>query len=101
MKLIITESKRNILAIKMLEDMHPELKKITFPGHEPIFVSNKGMFKMSYTNRTKSLEVLDEMWDFIRDMFAYNDDEVSELFLHWANDTLGFRANKCIRVNKI
>ena len=101
MKLIITESKRNHLAIKMLEDDYPDLKKIKFPGHEEIFISNKGMFKMSYISKTKSLEVLDDMWDFIRDMFGYNDDEVSNLFLHWANNKFGIRANKCIRVKKL
>lgn len=48
MKLIITESKRNRLAIKMLEEKYPDLKLFKHPGYSEIFLSDKGMFKMSF-----------------------------------------------------
>jgi O-phosphoseryl-tRNA(Cys) synthetase len=101
MKIVITEDKRNRLAINMIEEDYPDLKKITFPGHEEIFVSDKGMFKMSYISRTKRLYVLNEIWDFIRSMFGYDNDEVSELLLDWGNKKFGFRAKKCHRVEQI
>ena len=101
MRIIITEDKRNRLAINMIEEDYPDLKKITFPGNEEIFVSDKGMFKMSYISRIKTLYVLNEIWDFIRSMFGYDNDEVSELLLDWGNKKFGFRAKKCHRVEQI
>jgi hypothetical protein len=101
MKLIITENKRNRLAINWLEDEYPDLKKITFPGHEEVFISDKGMFKMSYISRTKRFYVLDEIWDFIRSVFGFDNDEVGELLLDWGNNKFGFRAKKCHRVEQI
>ena len=101
MRIIISENKRIRLAINMLEEDYPDLKKITFPGHEEIFVSDKGMFKMSYISRTKRLYVLNELWDFIRSMFGFDNDEVGELLLDWGNKKFGFRAKKCHRVDQI
>ena len=101
MKIIITENKRNRLAINMLEEDYPDLKKLTFPGHEGVFISDKGMFKMSYTNRTKSFYVLDEIWDYLRSMFGFDNDELAEVLLDWGNNKFGFRAKKCYRVERI
>jgi hypothetical protein len=101
MKIIITESKRDNLAINIIEDDYPDLKKITFPEHEEIFISNKGMFKMSYISRTKSFFVLDEIWDLLKNMFGYDNDEVADLLLDWGNKKFGFRAKKCYRVERI
>ena len=59
MKIIITENKRIRLAINWLEDEYPDLKKIVFPTHEGVFLSDKGMFKMLYNSRVKGFYVLD------------------------------------------
>jgi hypothetical protein len=101
MKIIITEDKRNRLAINVIEDDYPDLKKMVFPGHEEIFVSDKGMFKMVYISRTKSFFVLDEIWDLLKNMFSYDNDEVADLLLDWGNKKFGFRAKKCSRVERI
>ena len=101
MKIIITENKRIRLAINWLDEEYPDLKKMVFPGHEGVFISDKGMFKMVYNNRLKSFYVLDEIWDFIRSMFGFDNDEVSELLLEWSNKKFGFRAKKCHRVEQI
>lgn len=101
MKIIITENKRIRLAINWLEEDYPDLKKITFPEHDGVFISDKGMFKMLYNSRVKEFYVLDEIWDFIRSMFGFDNDEVSELLLNWSNKKFGFRAKKCHRVNLI
>ena len=101
MKIIITENKRIRLAINWLEEDYPDLKKITFPTHDGVFISDKGMFKMVYNSRVKEFYVLSEIWDFIRSMFGFDNDEVSELLLNWSNKKFGFRAKKCHRVNLI
>jgi hypothetical protein len=101
MKVIITESRRNHFAISWLEDRYPNLKKITFPGHEGIFITDKGMLKMSYINKTKKFYVLDEIWDLLCSMFAFDNDEVAKLLLDWSNKKFGFRAKKCYRVEQI
>jgi hypothetical protein len=101
MKVIITENKRIRLAINWLEEEYPELKKMSFPTHDGVFISDKGMFKMLYNSRVKEFYVLDEIWDFIRSMFGFDNDEVSELLLNWSNKKFGFRAKKCHRVNII
>ena len=61
MKVIITEDKRNRLAINVIEDDYPNLKKMVFPTHDGVFISDKGMFKMLYNNRVKTLYVLNEI----------------------------------------
>ena len=101
MNIIITENKRIRLAINWLEEDYPDLKKITFPTHDGVFISDKGMFKMVYNSRVKEFYVLSEIWDFIRSMFGFDNDEVSELLLNWSNKKFGFRAKKCHRVNLI
>ena len=101
MKILITENKRIRLAINWLEDEYPDLKKLVFPTHDGVFISDKGMFKMLYNSRVKEFYVLDEIWDFIRSMFGFDNDEVSELLLDWSNKKFGFRAKKCHRVNII
>ena len=101
MKVIITEDKRNRLAINVIEDDYPNLKKMVFPTHDGVFISDKGMFKMLYNNRVKTLYVLNEIWDLIRDMFSYDNDEVADLLLNWGNKKFGFRAKKCHRVEQI
>ena len=101
MKIILTENKRIRLAINWLEEDYPDLKKITFPTHDGVFISDKGMFKMVYNSRVKEFYVLSEIWDFIRSMFGFDNDEVSELLLNWSNKKFGFRAKKCHRVNLI
>ena len=101
MKIIITEDKRIRLAINWLEEEYPDLKKMVFPTHDGVFISDKGMFKMVYNSRVKEFYVLDEIWDFIRSMFGFDNDEVSELLLNWSNKKFGFRAKKCHRVNLI
>ena len=101
MKIIITENKRIRLAINWLEDEYPDLQKMTFPEHEGVFLSDKGMFKMLYNSRVKGFYVLNEIWDFIRSMFGFDNDEVSELLLEWSNKKFGFRAKKCYRVEQI
>jgi hypothetical protein len=101
MKIIITENKRIRLAINWLEDEYPDLKKMTFPSHEGVFLSDKGMFKMLYNSRVKGFYVLNEIWDFIRGMFGFDNDEVSKLLLDWGNKKFGFRAKKCHRVEQI
>ena len=101
MKVIITENKRIRLAINWLEEEYPDLKKMTFPPHEQVFISDKGMFKMSYISRTKSFFVLDEIWDFIRSMFGFDNDELGEILLEWSNKKFGFRAKKCYRVQEV
>ena len=101
MKVIITEDKRNRLAINVIEDDYPNLKKMVFPTHDGVFISDKGMFKMLYNSRVKTLYVLNEIWDLIRDMFSYDNDEVADLLLDWGNKKFGFRAKKCSRVEQI
>jgi len=101
MKVIITEDKRNRLAINVIEDDYPNLKKMVFPTHDGVFISDKGMFKMLYNTRVKTLYVLNEIWDLIRDMFSYDNDEVADLLLNWGNKKFGFRAKKCHRVEQI
>jgi hypothetical protein len=101
MKIIITESKRIRFAINWLDKDYPDLKKTIFPGHEGVFISDNGMFKMSYISRTKTFYVKDEIWDFIRSMFGFDNDEVGELLLDWGNKKFGFRAKKCYRVEEI
>ena len=101
MKIIITENKRIRLAINWLEEEYPDLKKITFPGHEGMFITNKGMLKMSYISKTKKFYVLDEIWDSLCSWFGFDNDEVSELLLDWGNKKFGFRAKKCHRVEQI
>ena len=56
---------------------------------------------MSYISRTKRFYVKDEIWDFIRGMFGFDNDEVSELLLDWGNKKFGFRAKKCHRVEQV
>ena len=101
MKIIITENKRIRLAINMLEEDYPDLKIITFPGHEGMFITDKGMLKMSYISKTKKFYVLSEIWDSLRSWFGFDNDEVSELLLNWGNKKFGFRAKKCYRVEQI
>jgi len=101
MKIIITENKRIRLAINWLEDEYPDLKKMVFPSHEGVFLSDKGMFKMLYNSRVKNFYVLSEIWDFIRSIFGFDNDEVGELLLDWGNKKFGFRAKKCHRVEQI
>jgi len=101
MKIIITENKRIRLAINWLEDEYPDLKKIKYPEDEQVFITDKGMFKMSYISRTKSFFVKDEIWDFIRSMFGFDNDEIGDLLLNWGNKKFGFRAKKCYRVERI
>ena len=101
MKIIITENKRIRLAINWLEDEYPDLKKIIFPTHEGVFISDKGMFKMSYFSRNKTLYVKDEIWDYMRSMFGFDNDEIAELLSEWGNKKFGFRAKKCYRVEQI
>lgn len=101
MKIIITENKRIRLAINWLEEEYPDLKKMVFPGHEGMFITNKGMLKMSYISKTKKFYVLDEIWDSLRSWFGFDNDEVSELLLDWGNKKFGFRGKKCYRVEQI
>jgi hypothetical protein len=101
MRVIITESKRSKIAIKWLEDDYPNLELLRYPEYEDIFVADKGMFKMSYISRTKTLHVKNDIWDFIRNMFGFDNDEVSDLLLEWANKKFGFRGKKCYRVEQV
>ena len=101
MKLIITESKRNHLAINWLEDTYPDLDIYRHPGYEEVFVSDKGMFKMSYIKSMNALFIKDDIWDSLRSWFGYNNDEVGDLLLNWANKKFGFKAKLCKRVRDI
>jgi len=101
MKIIITENKRIRLAINWLEKEYPDLKKMTYPPYEQVFISDKGMFKMCYISRTKSFFVLGEIWDFIRSMFGFDNDELGEILLEWSNKKFGFRAKKCYRWREV
>ncbi len=101
MKYIITESRLENFIFNWLDTEYGNLKKITFPGHEEIFLSKDGMFKMSYISRTKRLYVKNEIWDFVRDMFGFDNDETGELFTKWGNNKFGFRAKLTHRVEKI
>jgi hypothetical protein len=101
MRIIITENKRIRLAINWLEEEYPDLKKMTYPPYEQVFISDKGMFKMSYISKTKSFFVLGEIWDFIRSMFGFDNDELGEILLEWSNKKFGFRAKKCYRWREV
>jgi hypothetical protein len=101
MKLIITENKRNHLAINWLEDRYPELKKIKYPEYQQVFISDKGMFKMSYIDWNQTLYVKGDIWDSLCSWFAFDNDEVAKLLLDWGNKKFGFRAKWCLRVENI
>lgn len=101
MKLIITENKRNRLAIKMLEEKYPNFKLYRHPGYSEIFLSDKGMFKMSYSSETKTLYVKDDVWDWLTSWFGFTDGEVRYLLLNWFNDRYRFKPIKCQRVSQI
>jgi hypothetical protein len=101
MRIIITENKRIRLSTNWLEDEYPDLKKIIFPSHEGVFISNKGMWIMLYNSRVKGFYVLSEIWDYMRSMFGFDNDEIAELLLEWGNKKFGFRAKKCYRVEQI
>lgn len=101
MKYIITENRLNDFINSWLDNEYGNLKKMTFPGHEEIFLSKDGMFKMSYISRTKRLYVKNEIWDFVRDMFNLDNDSTGELFTKWGNDKFGFRTKLTHRVEQI
>jgi hypothetical protein len=101
MRILITESKIKQIAIKWLEDNYPDLELLKYPAYEEVFISDNGMFKMSYISRTKSLHVMDEIWDFIHKAFGLDNDEVSKILLDWGNNKFKFRAKKCYRVERI
>lgn len=101
MKYIITENRLNDFINSWLDNEYGDLKKMTFPGHEEMFLSKDGMFKMSYISRTKKLYVKNEIWDFIEEMFNLDNGETSELLTIWGNDKFGFRAKLAYRVEKI
>ena len=101
MKIIITESRRNHLAINWLEEEYPDLEIYGKPSYPKVFVFDKGMFKMSYVKSMKSLFIKDDIWDSLRSWFGFNDNEVGDLLLNWTNKKFGFRAKKCHRVEQI
>jgi hypothetical protein len=102
MKVIITEDKRNRLAINWLEDVFPNLKKYRFPGYDDeVFVMDNDMVKISYNTTIKKLFIKDDIWDPLRSWFGYTEDEIGELLLNWANKKFGFRAKKSHRVENI
>ncbi len=101
MKIVITEDKRNRLSINMLEEDYPDLKKVKFPGYDEVFVMDKDMVKISYSSKTKWLFIKDDLWDSLRGWFGYDEDEIGEVLLNWANKKFGFRAKKFHRVENI
>jgi hypothetical protein len=101
MRIVITEDKRNRLAINWFEEEYPDLKIYRHPGYEEIFVSDKGIFKMSYVKSMNALFIKDDIWDPLRSWFGFDNKEVSDLLLNWANKKFGFRAKLCKRVKSI
>ena len=99
MKLIITESKRNRLAINWLEDEYSELKLFKETGRSVLSVYYNGMFIMKYGYIAKILLVSSEIWDFLRHMFGFNNDEISKTLIEWTNKKFRWGAKECERIN--
>jgi hypothetical protein len=95
MKLIITESKRNRLAINWLEDEYSELKLYKERGSNVMSVYHNGIFIMQYNYILKILFVSGKIWDFLRHMFGFNNDEISKILIEWMYTKFGFKAKEC------
>jgi hypothetical protein len=101
MKYVITESRLNNFITNWLESEYGDMEKFKHPGYEELFLSQEGMFKMSYISRTKRLYVKDNIWDFVREMFNLDNDETGQILKDWVNKKFGLRAKLAHRVEEV
>jgi hypothetical protein len=101
MKYVITESRLENLIFNWLDTQYGDLNKFKHPSYEEVFLERNGMFKMAYINRTKRLYVKNEIWDFIKNVFSLDNDEVGDLLVKWGNNKFGFRVKVAHRVEEV
>jgi hypothetical protein len=54
-----------------------------------------------YNLRGKQLYIVNELWDFISEVFSLDYEETGKILLNWCNNKFGFRAKAFYRVNEI
>ena len=54
---------------------------------------------MKYGYIAKILLVSSEIWDFLRHMFGFNNDEISKTLIEWTNKKFRWGAKECERIN--
>ena len=59
------------------------------------------MSKFMFNQRGKQLYVLSEIYDFLKNMFGLDHEEIEEILIKWVNETYGFRDKRVYRVNEI
>jgi len=101
MKILITESKLNLIIKNWLNKNYGDLEKFNRTEFREIYLSKNGRFKIMYNLRGKQLYIVSEIWNFISDIFGLDYEETGKFLLDWCNNEFGFRAKVFYRVNEI
>jgi hypothetical protein len=101
MKYIITESRLNSFIEKWLNENYGDLEKFNRPEFREVYLSKDGKFKFMYNLGGKQLYVINDVWNFISNVFNLDYEETAKLLLNWCNKKYGFRAKASYRVDEI
>jgi hypothetical protein len=101
MKYIITENRLNSIIENWLNENYSDLERYHRTEFREVYLSKNGRFKFMYNLRTKRLYVVNEVWNFITNMFGLDYDETEKILLNWCNKKYGFRAKASYRVDEI
>jgi len=101
MKYIITESRLNSIIENWLNENYSDLERYHRTEFREIYLSKNGRFKFMYNLRTKRLYVVNEVWNFITNMFGLDYDETEKILLNWCSNKFGFRITNLVKVDEI
>ena len=102
MKFIITESKRELMAFKWLNDNYGDLEIIDIKKYpEDIQYNKDGQMIFNYNIKTHNVFILNQpIWSFLTYFFGFTYDEVRDLTKKWVEDRFGLEVQTTLTYPK-